>query len=467
MSGNFPEMASWLADAIARHNVAGASVALYQNGSLTTAAAGSANLSIGAELTSDTLMQIGSVTKIINATIIMQLVDEGLLSLSDPIAKHLPDFRLEDPAAAEKITVRMLVNHTSGIDGDITADHGHDEETIEKTIARMVTTRLLFEPGTDCSYSNAAIVVAGHIAEKVTGKSWYDLVKSRIFKPLGLPNSAVLPEDAMLFRTSVGHFVDRATRVLKRSSHVFLPLGYAPAGPTTMMSAADLVTFARAHLADGLAPNGTRILSPESARLMRLTTESRIGMAPHGVGLGWMVFGNDVFGHGGGGPGIVARLYISPRHQLALAVLTNSDNGGKLIEELSSTILRDCCDLEIGEPQRKASPADAEIDLFGYAGRYEDSWMVYDVGKEADTLTLSTRTKIACYDCISTAPTDAAPLRPLGEDLFVLTPTEQQRVANRDFFPETGDVFVAFRNRDQDGHFQNLANGIRLYGRTA
>ncbi|MDL2410320.1 serine hydrolase domain-containing protein [Rhizobium calliandrae] len=459
-------MTALLTDAIARHQVAGASVALYRNGSLTEAVAGAANLSTGVELTPDTLMQIGSVTKIINATLIMQLVDEGLISLSDPISKHLPGFRLQDPSAAAKITVQMLINHTSGIDGDITADHGHDEETIEKTIARMSTTRLLFEPGTDCSYSNAAIVVAGHIAEKVTGRSWYDLVKSRIFKPLGLPHSAVLPEDAMLFRTSVGHFFDPATGELTRSSHVFLPLGYAPAGPTTMMSAADLVTFARAHLADGLAPNGARLLSSESARLMRVITEPRIGMATHGVGLGWMTFGNDVCGHGGGGPGIVAKLYISPSHQLALAVLTNSDNGRKVIDELASTVLKNSCGPDIGEPQRELSPPVSQTDLFGYAGRYEDSWMIYNVAKEADALTLSTRTKIACYDCISTDPTDAAPLRPLGDDLFALTPTEKQRTANRDFFPEKGDVFVAFRNRGQDGHFRNLANGIRLYGRT-
>ncbi|MER9896423.1 beta-lactamase family protein [Mesorhizobium sp. M0119] len=456
-----------LTDALERHRVAGASIAVFHEGTLATAAAGFANISTGVGLTTDTIMHIGSITKVFNATLVMQLVDQGLVDLADPVRKYLPDFRVKDATATEEITVMMLINHTSGIDGETPIDNGHDEETIEKAVRRMSAYSQVFSPGAYCSYSNAATVVAGHLAEKVTNRNWYDLVKTRIFEPLGLPHSAVLPEDAMLFRTSVGHFIDRTTGALTRTSHVFLPLGFAPAGHTAMMSAADLVMFARAHLCDGLSLSNKRILSPLSAQLMRGTTTPNIGQMPYGIGLGWMTYGADVVGHGGGGPGIKAQLYASPAQQFALAVLTNSDNGTDLIIDIAAPYLRQICGFEIAQPVELAKPSTESTEESFYAGRYEDSWIVYDVSKNESGLTLSVRTKIACYDNMSTEPTDAAPLIRAGEDQFIFTPTARQSNANPCFFPATRDIRVAFRNKDSSGRPEHLASGARLYRRTA
>lgn len=454
-----------LTDALERHRVAGASIAIMHEGALAMATAGYANISTGVGLTTDTMMHIGSITKVLNATLVMQLVDEGLLDLEVPVSQYLPDFRVKDPSATEEITVKMLINHTSGIDGDTTIDHGHDEETVEKAVARMSTYSQIFPPGADCSYSNAATVVAGHLAARVTGVGWYELIKNRVFKPLNMRCSIVLPEDALLARASMGHFLDWQTNHHIRSSHAFLPLGFAPAGHTAMMSPSDLVIFAQMHLSNGLGPDGSRMLSVESARLMRETTTPGIGRMPYGVGLGWMTYGNGVVGHGGGGPGVVGRLYASPRHQFAIAILTNSDNGDSLIEDFAAPYLQEVCGFEIPHSSASDVLPNATIDNANYVGCFEDSWMSYTIAEKADGLVLSTRTKIAIYDVISTEPTDSAVMLPVGDDQFVVKPTDQQRNANREAFPQAGDVLITLRNKDSLGRPQHLASGSRLYRR--
>src|ERR1700724_3363865 len=107
------------------HDVPGVSAALYADGSVTLAASGVANVTSGVESTTDTLMHIGSITKVINATLLMQLVDEGSVDLERPVLDYLPDFRVRDVNATRAIDVEMLVNHTSGIDGDLLPDAGH------------------------------------------------------------------------------------------------------------------------------------------------------------------------------------------------------------------------------------------------------------------------------------------------------------------------------------------------------
>jgi len=196
-----------LREAIARQKVPGASIALFKDGTLETAAAGVANISSGVEMTTDTIMHIGSITKVFNTTL-MQLVDEGRIRLDAPVKTYLPDFRVADVEATEQITVKMLVNHTSGIDGDLTRESGHDQERIVDAMGRIAAMGQIHQPGADVSYNNAGMVVAGYLVQYLTGKSWYDVVKERIFRPLGMNHAIVVPEDALLYRASVGHHLN-------------------------------------------------------------------------------------------------------------------------------------------------------------------------------------------------------------------------------------------------------------------
>jgi len=102
-----------------------------------------------------------------------------------------------------------------------------------------------------------------------------------------------------------------------------------------MMSAADLATFGRAHMGNGVGPNGVRILSEESARAMRSPTSRFQGLSFGGAsfGLGWMVTEKGVVHHGGGGPGIVSWLYVHPESDFLAVVMTNAEHGMLLVNE--------------------------------------------------------------------------------------------------------------------------------------
>src|SRR5262245_26690778 len=118
------DLQAQLEAAVAKHKVPGASAALFRNGVLETAAAGVVNVTTGVQVTPETVMHIGSITKTLNTTLVMQLVDEGRIALDRPLKSYLPEFRVADRAATERITVRMLLNHTSGISGDLTPEAG-------------------------------------------------------------------------------------------------------------------------------------------------------------------------------------------------------------------------------------------------------------------------------------------------------------------------------------------------------
>jgi CubicO group peptidase (beta-lactamase class C family) len=117
-------LASRLAASIQKHKVPGASAALFRGGHWEVAAAGVTNVTTGVTVTPETVMHIGSITKVLNATLVMQLVDEGRVELAAPLKRYLPDFHVTDRDATELITVEMLLNHTSGIDGEFFPDAG-------------------------------------------------------------------------------------------------------------------------------------------------------------------------------------------------------------------------------------------------------------------------------------------------------------------------------------------------------
>src|SRR4051794_38740530 len=108
----------------------GASFAYWDGVTLRTAVAGLRNCITGDPVTTDTLLHIGSITKVVNAALMLQLADDGLIGLDDSIRGHMPDLVLRNAGAQDRITCRMLIDHRSGIDGDWLADDGPDTHRI-------------------------------------------------------------------------------------------------------------------------------------------------------------------------------------------------------------------------------------------------------------------------------------------------------------------------------------------------
>jgi len=380
------------------------------------------NIETGVGVTDDTVFQIGSISKVWTATLVMRLVDEGLLDLHTPVVELLPELKLSDPEATRQVTLWHLLTHTSGIDGDLFSEEGRGDDVLERFVALLADVPQLFPPGTTWSYCNAGVVLAGRVIEKVTGQVWDEAIRERLFAPLGLPNTVTLPEEALLRRAAVGHLQGEEGEPV-RIPVWNVPRSVGPAGGI-MSSAADVLTFVRMHLADGVAADGVPLLRPETAALMRseqMPMPPKVGggdMAGSSWGLGWMRLnwgGVELVGHNGGTTGQASALRLLPAQGLAVVLLTN---GGRH-EEFCGQLLTELFD-EIAGVEQPRLPTTPPAEQYAFeAARY--------VGVYAN---LSMRLGVAVADTgllLQVGAPDATdfvmefPLYALEEDVFVLS----------------------------------------------
>jgi CubicO group peptidase (beta-lactamase class C family) len=223
-------------------------------------AAGVLSTATGVRATANSLFQIGSITKVVTATLIMQLADEGRLDLDAPVRAVLPEFRIADAEAARRITPRQLLCHVAGFEGDIFTGTGKGDDCVEKYLVALREVPQLFEPGAMFSYNNAGYCVLGRIVEVLCGEPFDVCARTRLFTPLGMIHTASDPYEAIVHRTAVGH-VERTPGASPEPTRVWaLARSNAPAGSMPAMSPRDLLAFTRMHLAEGRTPDGGSVL---------------------------------------------------------------------------------------------------------------------------------------------------------------------------------------------------------------
>ncbi len=376
-----PELSAWLHTRLpallAEHHVPGAAVAVYAGGEIIDHAAGVLNRGTGVEADVDSLFQIGSITKVWTATLAMQLVDDGVLDLDQPVRRYLPEFVLGDEDAAARITVRQLLCHTAGFEGDIFTDTGRGADCVEKYVATLGDVPQLFPPGEMFSYNNAAFCVLGRLVEVLRGKSYDECLQDHLFTPLGLTHAAPSPYEAIRFRAALGHLTPSPGADPEPAGTWALAASNAPAGSMLAMRPRDLVTFAAMHLRDGEAADGTRVLSAGSARAMRerLVELPDLGLFGDAWGLGWSLFdapGGPVVGHDGGTIGQSAFLRVAPEHGVAVALLTNGGDPIAVYTEVVGHLLRELTGIELRVPP-VPDPAAPRFDASRYVGEYSSS----------------------------------------------------------------------------------------------
>jgi CubicO group peptidase (beta-lactamase class C family) len=444
-----------LENARAAGGVTGASFAYWDGKMLHTAVAGLRNSVTQDPVTTDTVMHVGSITKVMNAALVMQLVDEGKIALEDPVLKHLPDLRTRDMEALRRVSCAMLLNHTSGINCEWLREYGPDQERIEDSIARCAGVGQLFAPGEETSYCNMGSVIAGYLVQKARGQSWYTLMKTHLYEPLGLQHALVDVLEVPRFRASVGDLTDAATGKLVQTTRPFLAPSFAPAGSTQMMTAGDLVTFGRALLDGGVGSNGTRILSAASAlRMTRPTAQFvPIGNEVTKVGLGWMIVPGGVLNHGGGGPGVSSQIYADPKSGRVAALLTNCDRGDALHARFLEPIVRSWTGLKPVPLQRQPGPVDAKP----YAGTYESNADRYVIVPHEGALAMRTQDLIDTYDNSAGEGGPLTALYPVGNDTFQGDPDSRGG---------SGRI-VRFVRPDAQGKMRFLASWDRLLARVS
>ncbi|GAA0951101.1 serine hydrolase domain-containing protein [Actinocorallia libanotica] len=341
------EVGEWLRERLPglaeEHGVPGVAVAVDAGGRVVEAAAEVLSTATGVEATVDSVFQIGSVTKALTATLVMQLVADGRVELDAPVAGYLPGFR--------EATVRQLLCHTAGFEGDVFTDTGKGDDCLERYVELLADVPQIFEPGRMFSYNNAGYSVLGRIVEVMRGMPFDRCMRDHLFTPLGMTHAASDPYEAILHRAAVGHLGGRPAPVwaMARSN--------APAGSMLAMTARDLLAFARAHLAD------------EGLRAMR---ESQVTLPDIGWGtawgLGWALHdlpGGPVFGHDGNTIGQSAALRIDPGRDVSVAILINGGDRRPLMKEILGRV--------IGSPAEPVPDPAQRLDVRRCAGVYLSS----------------------------------------------------------------------------------------------
>jgi len=418
---------------------------------------GSANVELDTPMTPETVIQIGSSTKVLNAAMIMTLVEQGMLDLDKPVKTYLPDLTLSDRTAAETITLRQLLSMTSGLDNGPYTRHGGGDDALARYVASLADLPQAFAPGAGWGYSNAGTSIAGHAAERVTGRSWDDLLLQRILEPAGLRHAVSRARDLPFQRVSAGHAPARAGGKPAVIRPWYITQAQGPAGSTLAMSAHDLATFGLLFLSDGKAADGTRVLSHES--VVTMTTPvvrvfSRSYTEHWCIGLErehWS--GTPVFGHAGGNMSGTSYLKIFPERRGVLAITVNTpaalgafapaifDGFGPLVFDATrAKLTKPATPIALARPER-------------YLGTYVMLGFRYEVVRDGSGLTM----KVTTSSPDGQSSTIQYAMVPLEPDVFLLEGAAGVGSA-------LGDV--GFFGRDAEGRATNLVAPVFAARRT-
>lgn len=277
---------------------------------------GSADLELEVPTPDGAIYEIGSVTKQFTAAAIMQLRDAGKLSLDDDLSKHLPDY----PMQGHKVSIRRLLDHTSGIKGYtemalfgqmMTRDLPKDS-----LVAAFSKEKFEFAPGALEVYNNSAYFLAGLIIEKLSGMSYADYVKKNLFEKAGMPSSAYCSEKNVMKKKVKGYDYGPDSALHHKG---FLVHTWPYAAGSLCSSVRDLVAWNRAlHNGQVLSPASyTEMITPgvlnDGTRLRYGT-----GLALRNVG------GHRLIEHGGGINGFLSASHYYPDDSLTVVVLINT-----------------------------------------------------------------------------------------------------------------------------------------------
>jgi D-alanyl-D-alanine carboxypeptidase len=321
-----------LAQKLRSRPVAGISVTVARDRQVVFARGyGMANLTHSVAVTPETVFHIDSISKNILAAVLLQLVDEGKLNLDDDVTKHVP----EAPTHGRKVTVRQLLNHTSGIYSFTSLPEADANERLDLThdqvLALFKDRPLDFEPGTVWRYDNSAFYLAGMVVERVTKQEYGAYVREHVFKPLGMDSAQMCDARTIVPNLASGYELNRD--VLVNAAFISWKLPFAAGA--ICATATDLVKWEAAL-------DGGRVLSASSLKLMRTPTLLADGtMIDYGLGtrLGTLD-GHRALGHTGGGGGFAAALESFPDDHLTVVVLVNTEIGTPPALALAAAIAR-------------------------------------------------------------------------------------------------------------------------------
>jgi CubicO group peptidase (beta-lactamase class C family) len=406
-----PDLDAYVASSMKTFDVPGMAVAIVKDGKIVVAKGyGVRKLGDAIPVDEFTLFGIGSNTKAFTTAALATLVDEGKLSWDDPVYQRLPGFVMYDPYVSHEMTIRDLLTHRSGMglgEGDLLF-WPHSTYTREEIIYKLRFMKPASSFRSRYAYDNLLYMTAGQIIPAVTGTSWDDYIRQRIFTPLGMTHSNVTnanikPGDNVAFPHSS---MDGKLQVI----HFEVLDNAGPAGAINSC-AADMAKWVQLQLSRGkfIDHDGHLFTEQRSKEMWTPQTILPVGDPPPGLAglkanfadyaLGWGLrdyHGRKLVGHTGGVAGFVSRVMLVPEENLGIVVLTNAEEDGAFDSILYHVLdhyfqlpptdwiaafktLKDTEEKEAAETMKKAEgtrAADSKpsLPLDKYAGVYNDAW---------------------------------------------------------------------------------------------
>ena len=340
VSGKTDQIDDYIMAQMGQLHIPGVSLAIVRDGrTIKTQGYGFANIELKAPATKDTVYEIGSNTKQFTAAAIMMLVDEGKVRLEDPVTKYFP----EAPEAWRGITIRHLLTHSSGIQNHVAVPRWlnvfRTNLTFETTPTRDQLLKMFFklplefQPGESWAYDNTGYYLLGIVIEKASGKSYWQFLDERIFKPLGMTATRstdpqpIVPNRASGYEWKNDHFENRP---------VLLPaIGF---------SAGSLLSTVEDMGKWDVALYGEKLLKKSSLDQMWTATRAKDGAdAPFNYGFGWFIdsyHGHRLVQHSGGTPGFSSVVYRFLEDKLTIIILTNHSD--RIVDQLAIDLAGIC-----------------------------------------------------------------------------------------------------------------------------
>jgi CubicO group peptidase (beta-lactamase class C family) len=321
-------------------HIPGASIAIARDGHITKAQGyGFANLELRSPATKETVYEIGSTSKQFTATAIMMLVEEGKVRLDDTITKYFP----EAPQTWRAITIRHLLTHTSGIQNHVAVPHWLDvfktNLAFETAPSRDALLKMFFklplefQPGETWAYDNTGYYLLGIIIEKASGKSYWQFLDERIFKPLGM-NATRSTDPQPIVRNRASGYEWKNDHFENRP--VLLPAIAFSAG-SLLSTVEDMAKWDAALYTE-------KLLKKSSLVQMWTPVATNDGAAaPSNYGFGWFIdsyHGHRLVQHSGGTPGFSSVIYRFIDDKLTIIFLTN--HADRILDELAVDLAGIC-----------------------------------------------------------------------------------------------------------------------------
>jgi CubicO group peptidase (beta-lactamase class C family) len=370
----FRRLCGQVVRAMRRVHVPGTAVAVYHRGREYAAGFGVTSVEHPLPVTPDTLFQVGSISKTFTGTMLMQLAERGRINLDRPVRTYMKDLKLSDESVARRVTTRHLLTHVGGWVGDYFNDFGNGDDALEKMVRAVARLEQVTPLGSIWSYNNTGFNIASRLIEVVTKKPYEQAAADMLLEPLDLHMTFFFPSDILItHRFSAGHLRQNG-RVQVARPWAIGRAGNGVGGVVSTVS--DLLRYARFHMG-----SGNRIINRASLRAMRQPQVDAGGRGQ--MGITWFireVNGLKIYSHSGATNGQQAGLFFIPEKDFALAILTNSDDGGILTASALPWALDVYFNMQVKYPKPiRSRPAE----LSEYAGRYRIGTECFDlkVGK--------------------------------------------------------------------------------------